>query len=354
MVGTVKVAEGLEISLDADKWSQEVDFSQYSDQTTLKQLYGSAEHNIIPTELLPVSSNGAEGIEKAEIPFYRGVNEDTKKLNSIVTVDGLNSSTTATDAKYPGYYAIDLFLRNSSRINTEGGEEQGTAKETLQLSSGSTVAVKAGGSDTTGLQNTPRVAFAMFKDTAAVDALQDATLAATTGEGKTIEDVAIWEPNSNAHVPYIVTNYNDITWKDADATGYLAATAVAGKAKYTATEKIPTYALTADSATAASFTDLYNWDGTTNASLKKQISLQTDAGATAAVKNLISVNSPETAIYTKSPTGDVKQFQIKKNTIVRLRMYVWLEGQDPDCVNYASHGGGIEVDVGLCKGEVVG
>ena len=354
LVGTVKVAEGLEISLDADKWSQEVDFSQYSDQTTLKKLYGSAEHNIIPTELLPVSSNGTEGIEKTEIPFYRGVNENTKELNSIVAVDGLNSSATATDPKYPGYYAIDLFLRNSSRIDTEGGEVQGTAKETLQLSSGSNVAVKAGGSDTTGLQNTPRVAFAMFKDTAAVDALQDATLSATTGEGKTIEDVAIWEPNSNAHVPYIVTNYNDITWKDADATGYLAATAVAGKAKYTATEKIPTYALTADSATAASFTDLYNWDGTTNASLKKQISLQTDTGATAAVKNLISVNSPETAIYTKSPTGDVKQFQIKKNTIVRLRMYVWLEGQDPDCVNYASHGGGIEVDVGLCKGEVVG
>ena len=352
--GTVKVAEGLEISLDADKWSQEVDFSQYSDQTTLKKLYGSAEHNIIPTELLPVSSNGTEGISKAEIPFYRGVNENTKELNSIVAVDGLNSSATATDAKYPGYYAIDLFLRNSSRIDTEKKEEQGKAKETLQLSSGSTVALKTGGSDTTGLQNTPRVAFAVFKDTAAVDALQDATLEATTGEGKTIEDVAIWEPNSNAHVPYIVTNYNDITWKDSDATGYLAATALEGKAKYTATEKIPTYALTADSVTAASFTDLYNWDGTTNASLKKQISLQTDTGATAAVKNLISVSSPETAIYTKSPTEDAKPFQIKKNTIVRLRMYVWLEGQDPDCVNYASHGGGIEVDVGLCKGEEVG
>ena len=354
LVGTVKVAEGLEISLDADKWSQEVDFSQYSDQTTLKKLYGSAEHNIIPTELLPVSSNGTEGISKAEIPFYRGVNENTKELNSIVAVDGLNSSATATDAKYPGYYAIDLFLRNSSRIDTEKKEEQGKAKETLQLSSGSTVALKTGGSDTTGLQNTPRVAFAVFKDTAAVDALQDATLEATTGEGKTIEDVAIWEPNSNAHVPYIVTNYNDITWKDSDATGYLAATALEGKAKYTATEKIPTYALTADSVTAASFTDLYNWDGTTNASLKKQISLQTDTGATAAVKNLISVSSPETAIYTKSPTEDAKPFQIKKNTIVRLRMYVWLEGQDPDCVNYASHGGGIEVDVGLCKGEEVG
>ena len=125
-----------------------------------------------------------------------------------------------------------------------------------------------------------------------------------------------------------------------------------GKAKYKATEVIPTYALTTASKNKT-YADLYNWDGTTNASLKKQISLQTDTGATAAVKNLISVSSPETSIYTKSPTGNVKQFQIKKNTIVRLRMYVWLEGQDPDCVNYASHGGGVEVDLGLIKGAEV-
>lgn len=36
---------------------------------------------------------------------------------------------------------------------------------------------------------------------------------------------------------------------------------------------------------------------------------------------------------------------------VKIRMYVWLEGQDPDCVNFASHGGGIKVNLGLCKGE---
>ena len=35
-------------------------------------------------------------------------------------------------------------------------------------------------------------------------------------------------------------------------------------------------------------------------------------------------------------------------------MFVWLEGQDVDCTNYASHGGGVQVDVGLVKGEEVG
>lgn len=346
LTGTVKVAEGLEISLDANHWSQEIDFAQYADQTTLKTMYGEIEHNVIPSEMLPVSTNGIEGINAMEIPFYRGVNTNTKELGSIVKVDGTGSSTTASDATFPGYYAIDLFLRNSG---IKEGDSQGTTKETLQLSSGSTVTVKSGGNSDTGLQNTPRVAFALYDGTASVDAIDQSTVLAGTVTGSTkITDVAMWEPNSNAHVGYIVTNYNDITWKNGEAAHYIADTSTY---KYTASEKIPTYALTAASVTAGSFTDLYNWDGTTNPSLSKQISLQTEAGGTAKINNLISVNSVETSIYPLNSTETVTEFQILKNTIVRIRMYVWLEGQDPDCVNFASHGSGIELDLGLCKGE---
>ena len=353
--GTVKVAEGLEISLDASHWSQEVDFAQYADQTTLKKLYGSTEHNVIPTEMLPVSSNGEEGVGQAEIPFYRGTNTETSKLSAITAVEGVGSTKTASDAEFPGYYAIDLFLRNSGLTSDD---TQGTTKETLQLSSGSTLTVLADNGEATGLQNTPRIAFALYNGTADILAGQSDIITGTV-TGKTISDVAMWEPNSNAHVNYIVTNYNDnvFLWNTADKNGYLAAagtetSASSGKwkAAYTATEKLPTYALTSASVTAGSFTNLYDWSGT-NASLEKQIALQTPAGATRNVNNLISVTSPESSLYTTDATDDAVEFQILKNTVVRLRMYVWLEGQDPDCVNYASHGGGIELDLGLCKGE---
>lgn len=352
--GIVKVAEGLEISLDADSWSQEIDFSQYT-MSDLKQVYGGSEHNVIPTELIPVSSDGAEGIGEGEVPFYRGnATEVNKKwqLADITKTEGVGSSKGASDVAFPGYYAIDLFLRNSG-IDESKGDVQGTTKETLQLSQGSTVTVIADGSDATGLQNTPRVAFALFDGSADVTALQTPVLSALTGDDKTIGDVAIWEPNANAHVSTIVTNYNDITWKTGDPAAYLAATVgEGGKAKYTATEIIPTYVLTSTSV-SKTYADLYNWDGSTNAGLKKQIALQTNAGATATAKNLISVNTPETAIQVKNATGSVTPFQMLKNTTLRLRMYVWLEGQDPDCVNYASHGGGIELNIGLCKGEPV-
>ena len=40
--------------------------------------------------------------------------------------------------------------------------------------------------------------------------------------------------------------------------------------------------------------------------------------------------------------------------ISRVRIYLWLEGQDVDCINYASHGGGVKVNIGLVKGSTQG
>ena len=355
--GTVKVAEGLEISLDANNWSQEIDFSKYSTDQLKKTYDQSNETNVVPTELIPASTDGKgainattgdSGAKVTEMPFYRGIatQENMKwKLSGVSQAEGIGSTKSSSDVQFNGYYAIDLFLRNSG---LKDQEVEGTAKETLQLAQGSKVEVIEDGDDTTGLQNTPRVAFALYDGSAGVTADQTAVLAGTTGATKGITDVAIWEPNSNAHVANTVTNFNNITWKEGEAAKYLATPA---GGKFIATEKIPTYALSKDSI-GKTYADLYDWSGT-NAGLVKQIALQTDSSATgtAAATNLISVNTPESAITTVSPSGEKTEFQILKNKTLRLRMYVWLEGQDPDCVNYASHGGGIELNFGLCKGE---
>ena len=358
LTGTVKVAEGLAISLDAEKWSQEIDFSQYTPDQLKKTYDTSTETNVVPTELIPASTDGKgainattgdSGAKVVEMPFYRGIatQENLKwKLSGVSQAEGIGSTKPSSDVQFNGYYAIDLFLRNSG---LKEGETEGTTKETLQLAQGSKVAVITDGDDSTGLQNTPRVAFALYDGSAGVIADKTTVLTGTTGATKGITDVAIWEPNSNAHVANTVTNFNNITWKDGEAAKYLATPA---GGKFTATEKIPTYALSKDSI-GKTYDDLYNWNGTTNAGLVKQIALQTDSSetGTAAATNLISVNTVDTAIAPVSPSGEKTEFQILKNQTIRLRMYVWLEGQDPDCVNYASHGGGIELDFGLCKGE---
>lgn len=352
------------------KWSDKIDFSQYADQTELKQIYGETEHNIIPTEMLPVSTNGKDGIDKTDITMYRGINTESIKLGTVEATS--ETVTDPKDNKYPGYYAIDIFIKNSSKmrqLDPNNPNDKYTDEDyydVLQLNEDSLVTIKSGGSDTTGLQNTVRVALALYNATengstasAGIAATQSQILAATTGSTATIKDVAIWEPNSNNHVAQIVANNNRITWNPLERAGYIADQV---NGKFTATEKVPTYALksAATAITGANqIENIYDWSGKNSAYLEKQVTLQTTKAKNTyyieeGVQNLISVNSTDTAVYPNGATGEVTTFKIPKNQISRLRMYVWLEGQDVDCTNLASHGGGIEVNIGLVKDEEVG
>ena len=354
--GVVKVVEGLRISLDAMNWSSSIDFSRYTDQAELKNIYGDitgkGNHNIIPTELLPVSTLGSEEIGIGnEIKFYRGTNLNQIKLENVKSTsvtktnsDGNLQETTAVANPdiYPGYYAIDMFLENSSA--------EITGDDILQLDTDSNVTIPESGNNNVGLENTPRVAFALYtSDTSAGsvtvgkgETTQESILAATTGEKSKIEDVTIWEPNADTHVDYIVTNNNKITWSGNDKLAY----GIGTTNKFTQNQRVPTYALKASSV-GKTFEDIYNWDGTTIADIGKQITLQTDTNDVEA-HDLLSVNTEESAVE-PTPSGTATEFKIPKNQVCRLRMYIWLEGQDVDCTSLASHGGKILFNIRLTK-----
>lgn len=362
--GIVEVAEGLEISLDAAKWYNGIVLGSGEGQFDIIRDAYTGHRNLSPTELLPVSTLGkVENNTMTDIQFLRGKVTDTIKLSDIVAVSHDNKITNREDMKFAGHFAFDIFLKNSSRMDKEVDE--------LQLNYDSSVTImpneKKEDKSGTGLQNTVRVALAKFggnKDgggnlvgVADVNAGQN-TVLEKTGAGGTnpddvyITDVTIWEPNSNNHVDYIVTNNNRITWSSTDKTKYATYQYDTGKYGFGPTTQIPTYALK-PSAISSNITDLYKWDGT-ESTLQRQITLQTtrtsdtDYSIAEGVQNLISTSSANT-----TETG-IEKFTIPANTICRLRVYVWLEGQDVDCINYASHGGGVTVNLGLVKGSTVG
>ena len=373
--GTVKVAEGLQISLDAKTWKNGIDFKDFTEQTfidtyvpgaTLENPYKYPNtdtatntetpmltaKNVLPDELLPVSTTGAgadisEGNSKT-MAMYNGENINGNQLVSI---------TKMAEEKASGYYAIDLFLQNSSKSTVEF--------DPLQLQAGSVLTVKSTTKATTGLQNTARVALVQYANSNDEKVKVDLTpsteniIAGTTNTD--IESVAIWEPNANAHVQYIVDSNNNVTWKKADvSTGtplenddiFSAVTWASDtekKIKFGLTSQVPTYALTATSltnkevtgadidASKGSIKDIYNWGADASTSLKKQNVLQTTTAGIDVDKAFVS------AADGSSP------FQIPGGQYVRMRMYIWLEGQDVDCTNYASLGGGIKIDFGFSK-----
>ncbi len=333
--GTVEVAEGLEISLDAQNWSNGLALGEEEGQLSIIDDAYAGHKNISPSEMLPVSTLGKVTGNQTDLQMLRGKITNSIQLSEIKTM--IETETNPASSTYPGYFAFDVFLKNSSK--------EDTIDDILQLNYDSSLEIMETEKSSTGLQNTARVAFAKYNGTTDVMADQATILKETAGIGvgattPYITDVAMWEPNSSDHVDYIVQNNNKIIWSSADKAIY------GGDSGFTTTTKMPTYALK-DSSLGATIANIYKWDGT-ESNLAKQNVLQTtktadnDYKISEGVQNLVSTNDGTT------------NFGIAPNKICRLRIYLWLEGQDVDCINYASHGGGVKVNIGLVKGSTIG
>jgi len=429
--GTVNVAEGLQISLDALSWANSIDLGnttsyfetantkynmknltetpeggepvdvtdQYafsimqpygetfnSESTGGKDYVTKYHKNVIPTELLPVSTNGREDIGKTEFKMYRGTNTDGIVLSDIHQVKPFDDSVD----EEPGYYAIDFFLQNSSSAAATANPDA-IIEDWLQLEKYS--AVKLENTYSTGLQNTLRVAFVLYDNAGGKEGDDDVTVNKTPQQndiikatvGQNILDVAIWEPNASgtgyvtvpkegggteekattgfaAHVENILNNNNRVTWSVADAKTYLNKTITdPEQINFLGSQALPTYAVTGKSAAIDDLviSNIYNWaitdalpaideeadppiteagdgyDDTTGLSM--QYTLQTSTDGFTDSQQLVSAKN------------GTDRFKIYPGEYHRLTMYVWLEGQDVDTTNWASLGGDVTIDVGLSK-----
>lgn len=415
LYGKVNVAEGLQISLDAKTWSNSIELGTaggwttstdpdtkvttwtndtYVPGATFQQPYVTGQSgegdditytyasNVTPDELLPVSTTGGtgDGIGDNHLHMYWGNLEEGIQLNTVKKM---------TEETKSGYFAFDVFVQNSSSSN---------APDKLQLEPNSSVTVDTG-KDTTGLQNSVRVGFALYENandtTVAVNNTPStAEIIAGTAVGKNIKDVAIWEPNSDYHVTDIVNSNNKITWSAADLNLYgfdaEGDATEAAHAKFTSTPatgvaKIPTYALSNGSiitgdngdVTDNTIENIYDW-ATPAQGLKKQVTLQTsavydesnnytvgsDGMAETGKLDLISIKNTELyadaepsndpAKYDHDNSEDTPDVNDTRFTLTggqyhKMRIYVWLEGQDVDCTNFASLGSGLTLDIGFSK-----
>lgn len=350
LTGTVQVAEGLEISLDAENWSNSIKLGDGDGEVNIIDNAYSGHHNISPSEMLPVSTLAQNVKGKSYLNMIRGKINNSKELSEIASTADESTDTTgiqSTDPTFPGFFAFDIFLKNSSK--------QEEADDILQLNYDSSLEILDASKKSTGLQNTARVAFAKYNGTADVMAGKDDVLKFTAGVGvgatsSTLDDAAIWEPNAGDHAEYMVANNNMVKWAAGDAAKYAPKKLDNPKDGVTqgfdVDTQIPTYALT-DNAIGQKISDIYKWDGTESL-VAKQNTLQTnkksedDYTIKEGVQDLVSTSDGTT------------KFGIAPNKICRLRVYLWLEGQDVDCINYASHGGGVKVNIGLVKGSTIG
>lgn len=341
--GTVEVVENMEISLDGKLWYHHIDLSEMIDEkTTLQAAYdsrkavsGNTAVNIEPKELLPASTVG--GIGKTYLPLYQG----TAKSKTTTSLKNIKECEAGKDE---GFFAFDIYIKNTSRdgkddvlqLNLNSAVsvlEEAIEKQIVE--NGVTTTRVYEGQAFSGIQNTVRVGVALYKDTVSSMAVQKEILEKTVGS--TIEKVAIWEPNAPHHVQYVIDNNNKLKGS--------------GAVKFEDGDAITTYALNSSSVAApGTLDDVFNTD---DSKLSKQVTLQTQMSNTTEGQEDYRILSADGKPYNIKDTSG-EDFTIKSNAISRLRVYVWLEGQDMDCVNLASFGGGIEMDLGFTKDDAVG
>ena len=284
----VSAAEGLQISLDGEKWGSSVKVSK----KLLDDLGDKNEHQF-PDELVPVSTDGTMG--GSDMNFWFGdVKDNGTKL------DGVSAVSASTGGKY---IAFDCYFKNSSSQESDQFQLNGGSYIKLGTDDPDTANVNEAGATGTGLEYSVRAGLMLYGNTAVL-----------TADGGTVRDLTagdapksfIWEPNYNKHIAEVVTNDHRITAGDT---------------------VFNTLALT-----SAATGNLENIDVNTVAENSKLIEQKT-------------FKSPETvgSATTMTSSDDNSNLTLKGTAIMKTRIYIWLEGQDPDCNDTASTGKYIDV-----------
>ena len=341
---SIASTESLMLSLDGETWDYEVNINEENYDTAS---YDGNTNSWGGEGLVPISTTGAMSPDTSRLIMF-------EKGSLTATAGGyrlMASQVDNTTAETDGYVAFDLFIKNFS------GEEYYTNydpqnEEAIYLTPESTVkSAMVGEEAKSGIENSVRVAFAQVgrveADTEDPGTITGISCAGTGGSTKICDqrDAQVWEPNDTKHVQNAINWYNESCEKRTgdsvmDEGSYAGACGtVSDGTAYS------TYVVSGeiDETDTVDVYDGEDYNGYTKsisptAADGKLVDLDT---FTDTEKNLQGVDRP--TFMTLAP-----------NSITKVRVYVYIEGQDIDNYDFASLGKKISVSFGFTKERFYG
>ena len=271
----VEAKGGLQISADGINWKTVL---SNDDIAPDKLTTYAGNVNQIPTILEPVSTTG--NVTDGKMDMFYGVvtaataADDTAgiKLGDFTLTTSKQVDTKGTTGKY---IVFDAFLKVDK-------------DQTLSLTKNSDVKADTAKSEDRGLKNAARVAFVPSTSVAA-DGAETTAIQSLVPDGK----ACIWEPNDDVHTAAAVSAASSIYGKTTTQTG---------------ATPLPYYGVKAEISTP--------------------VPLNSKAEA--------SFAEVKPSIQTKEGNDAVNKVCDLKKGITKVRIYMWVEGQDVDCENNAS------------------
>lgn len=361
----IAATESLQLSLDGVTWADTVSINSSNFRNPAA---ANASENTLGAEGNPYSTNTNTWGGRGLIPMSSigVINNSTSRLTlfekgSLTATAGgyrLMASRVNNDSTTPdGYVAFDLFIKNLS------GEEYYTTndpdnEEAIYLTNDSKVRVGSSGVANTGIENSVRVAFAQIgrvKATTTTAGTIQGITCATSGDVTGICRTAqIWEPNDTDHVADALNWYNTTckartAGETNDATKYSGAcgTVVDG-------QSYPTYAIGKE-ITAMTAVDVYDgaayngYTGSIAGTEAQAVSTATEGTNAGAGKYLYAYPYFTDTMKLKTGVQRPTFITLAPNSITKVRVYIYIEGQDIDNYDFASVGKQISVNFGFTK-----
>ena len=393
----IATTEGLFLSMDGKNWVYNLDVNdatKYDGNTNVWATDG----------LIPMSSVGDLDSTSSTMKLFEKASLTTSPGGYRLLSSRVNNNTSSTKKvngvdvtvyeEGNGYIAFDLFIKNLSG-NEYYYKNEVANEEDIYLTLDSSVSVKTNGSDSqekTGIENSIRLGFTQIgrveATTPTVSTITGMTCTGTDmsdtdykyAEGDVTgicRNAQIWEPNDTDHVNNALNwygtscitrkstgttvtdnaSYNVATYengvKTADATYCYAE---GGKTKTHMADNanaLPTYAISREIKIADNV-DVYDGE-VLNTYTGNTVKYETYNAATESTSPKKSeyklVEFPYFTDTMKEKTGMARPafMSLAPNSITKVRVYIWLEGQDIDNYDFASLGKTISINFGFTK-----
>lgn len=344
----VSSGENLLMSLDGATWTETLEISKDTIMGTSgenKAYEGNT--NKWPDEkgLIPISTAGVVDSTIGRLVLYGkssitatsgGYHLRSTRINNFKT-----EGTDSINDEQNGYIAFDLFIKNGSGVDyiQEYDED---SDEAIYLTKNSSVSATLQGAESSdyGIANSVRVAFMQVgrvasteTETSTIQSINCTTAAKNTGLCSVVTPT-IWEPNDTSHDSRLITYFSDVCKKKTNSEENISyGEACDPITDGTATD---TYVVNGD-ILAADNVDIY--DGLNGFTVGDEYKLKKISTFTDTMKETSGSDRPTF-------------FKLAANSITKLRVYIYIEGQDVDNYDLISKGKGVKINFGFTKDQL--
>lgn len=357
----IAAIDGLSLSLNGSAFSDTVSINStnFNDTLSANGVY-AGNTNSWGNGLIPISTVGKIDSATSRMIMY-------EKGSLTATPGGYRLMASKIEnegaSEKNGYVAFDLFVKNLSGTEYYKNLDKLNEEAIYLTIDSEVVASTNGGVQNTGIENSVRVAFAQIgrvKADSSASAITgitcnaDNNASAESGYNADVtgicanRDAQIWEPNDDKHVQNAINWYNTSCLKRTaqdltQAASYTAHNASKPEDNCGVVENGHSYETYAVSGVIdySDYVDVY--DGTDYNKYTSSVA------PTAADGKLVAYNYFTDTMKNKSGVSRPDFITLAPNSVTKIRVYVYIEGQDVDNYDFASLGKKINVKFGFTK-----